>query len=170
MASRLNHIARARTGRGQSSVRAQREARPSNPSARSIAIPRHYSIRRRNYGLSPRIGVEAMVRRMPLEPGIEISEISVSLSCSRRRLAFSTSPSIQRDPTSDCGVDGSTGRYSLRPDRPQLPCAVDLPGRFLIRDNDKIYGMKFRNRVNGLGLARPSVLIRFHPAGLLHGA
>jgi transposase InsO family protein len=31
-------------------------------------------------------------------------------------------------------------------------CAFDLPGRFLIRDNDKIYGMKFRNRVNGLGL------------------
>jgi hypothetical protein len=58
----------------------------------------------------------------------------------------------QRDPTSDCGVDGSTGRYSLRPDRPQLPFAFDLPGRFLIRDNDKIYGMKFRNRVNGLGL------------------
>ncbi len=31
-------------------------------------------------------------------------------------------------------------------------CAFDLPGRFLIRDNDKIYGMKFRNRVDGLGL------------------
>ena len=30
--------------------------------------------------------------------------------------------------------------------------AVDLPGRFLIRDNGKIYGMKFRNRVDGLGL------------------
>jgi transposase InsO family protein len=27
-----------------------------------------------------------------------------------------------------------------------------LPGRFLIRDNDKIYGMKFRSRVDGLGL------------------
>ena len=31
-------------------------------------------------------------------------------------------------------------------------CAFDLPGRFLIRDNDKIYGMKFRIRVDGLGL------------------
>ena len=31
-------------------------------------------------------------------------------------------------------------------------CAFDLPGRFLIRDNDKIYGMKFRTRVDGLGL------------------
>ena len=31
-------------------------------------------------------------------------------------------------------------------------CAFDLPGRFLIRDNDKIYGMKFRSRVDGLGL------------------
>jgi len=30
--------------------------------------------------------------------------------------------------------------------------APDLPGRFLIRDNEKIYGMKFRNRVDGLGL------------------
>jgi hypothetical protein len=28
--------------------------------------------------------------------------------------------------------------------------APDLPGRFLIRDNDKIYGMKFRNRVDVL--------------------
>jgi putative transposase len=31
-------------------------------------------------------------------------------------------------------------------------CAFDLPGRFLIRGNDKIYGMKFRTRVDGLGL------------------
>ena len=31
-------------------------------------------------------------------------------------------------------------------------CPFDPPGRFLIRDNDKIYGMKFRSRVNGLGL------------------
>jgi transposase InsO family protein len=31
-------------------------------------------------------------------------------------------------------------------------CAFDLPGRFLIRDNDKIYGTEFRDRVDGLGL------------------
>ena len=31
-------------------------------------------------------------------------------------------------------------------------CPYGLPGRFLIRDNDKIYGMKFRNRVDGLEL------------------
>jgi transposase InsO family protein len=31
-------------------------------------------------------------------------------------------------------------------------CPFDLPGRYLIRDNDKIYGMKFRDRVDGLGL------------------
>jgi len=31
-------------------------------------------------------------------------------------------------------------------------CPFDLPGRFLIRDNDKIFGAKFRSRVNGLGL------------------
>ncbi len=31
-------------------------------------------------------------------------------------------------------------------------CPFDLPGRFLIRDNDKIYGREFRDRVNGLGL------------------
>jgi putative transposase len=31
-------------------------------------------------------------------------------------------------------------------------CAFDLPGRFLIRDNDKIYGAYFQDRVDGLGL------------------
>ena len=31
-------------------------------------------------------------------------------------------------------------------------CPFDLPGRFLIRDNDKIYGTRFRDRVDGLGL------------------
>ena len=31
-------------------------------------------------------------------------------------------------------------------------CPFDLPGRFLIRDNDKIYGREFRDRVDGLGL------------------
>jgi putative transposase len=31
-------------------------------------------------------------------------------------------------------------------------CPFDLPGRFLIRDNDKIYGKVFRDRVDGLGL------------------
>ena len=30
--------------------------------------------------------------------------------------------------------------------------AFDLPGRFLIRDNDRIYGTRFRDRVDGLGL------------------
>ncbi len=31
-------------------------------------------------------------------------------------------------------------------------CPFDLSGRFLIRDNDKIYGRVFRDRVSGLGL------------------
>ena len=31
-------------------------------------------------------------------------------------------------------------------------CPFDLPGRFLIRDNDKIYGARLRDRVDGLGL------------------
>ena len=31
-------------------------------------------------------------------------------------------------------------------------CPFDLPGRFLIRDNDKIYGAEFRDRVDRLGL------------------
>ena len=31
-------------------------------------------------------------------------------------------------------------------------CPFDLPGRFLIRDNDKIYGRIFCDRVDGLGL------------------
>jgi len=31
-------------------------------------------------------------------------------------------------------------------------CPFDLPGRFLIRDNDKIYGRVFRDRISGLGL------------------
>jgi transposase InsO family protein len=31
-------------------------------------------------------------------------------------------------------------------------CPFDPPGRFLIRDHDKIYGTYFRNRVDGLGL------------------
>ena len=31
-------------------------------------------------------------------------------------------------------------------------CAFDLPGRFLIRDNDKIYGAYFQSRADGLGL------------------
>ena len=31
-------------------------------------------------------------------------------------------------------------------------CPFDLPGRFLIRDSDKIYGTEFRDRVDGLGL------------------
>ena len=31
-------------------------------------------------------------------------------------------------------------------------CPFDLPGQFLIRDNDKIYGSCFQDRVEGLGL------------------
>ncbi len=31
-------------------------------------------------------------------------------------------------------------------------CPFGLPGRFLIRDNDEIYGLEFRDRVDGLGL------------------
>jgi hypothetical protein len=31
-------------------------------------------------------------------------------------------------------------------------CAFDLPGHYLIRDNDEIYGTEFRKRVDGLGL------------------
>jgi hypothetical protein len=31
-------------------------------------------------------------------------------------------------------------------------CPFDLLGRFLIRDNDRIYGTEFRDRVDGLGL------------------
>ena len=31
-------------------------------------------------------------------------------------------------------------------------CPFDLPGRFLIRDNDEIYGTRFRDRVDGPGL------------------
>jgi putative transposase len=31
-------------------------------------------------------------------------------------------------------------------------CPFDLPGRFLIRDNDKIYGTEFCHRIDGLGL------------------
>ncbi len=31
-------------------------------------------------------------------------------------------------------------------------CPFDQPGHFLIRDNDKIYGAIFRDRIDGLGL------------------
>ena len=41
---------------------------------------------------------------------------------------------------------------------------VDLPGRFLVRDNDKIYGARFRNRIDGLGLEQiNSVVCRLLP-------
>ena len=39
-------------------------------------------------------------------------------------------------------------------------CAFDLPGRYLIRDNDKIYGAYFRNRVDGLGLEQKRTAFR----------
>lgn len=79
-------------------------------------------------------------------------DVQHSLRVFRHEPRPAASPSFQRNPTPSCGVDGPTGSYSLRPDRPQFPCAFHLPGCFLIRDNDKIYGMKFRTRVDGLGL------------------
>ncbi len=39
-------------------------------------------------------------------------------------------------------------------------CPFDLPGRFLIRDNDKIYGIEFRDRVGGLGLEQICTALR----------
>ena len=39
-------------------------------------------------------------------------------------------------------------------------CPFDLPGRFLVRDNDKIYGTKFRDRVDGLGLEQIRIAFR----------
>ena len=65
-------------------------------------------------------------------------------------------------------MDSSTGGYSLRPNRALLavdssstaPPGFDLPGRFLIRDNDKIYGAYFRNRVDGLGLEQVRTAFR----------
>jgi putative transposase len=39
-------------------------------------------------------------------------------------------------------------------------CPFDLPGRFLIRDNDKIYGKVFRDRVDGLGLEQIRTALR----------
>jgi transposase InsO family protein len=39
-------------------------------------------------------------------------------------------------------------------------CPFDLPGRFLIRDNDKIYGTEFRDRVDGLGLEQVRTAFR----------
>ena len=43
-------------------------------------------------------------------------------------------------------------------------CQFDLPGRFLIRDNDKIYGTEFRDRVDGLGLEQIRITFRLAPA------
>ncbi len=39
-------------------------------------------------------------------------------------------------------------------------CPFELPGRFLIRDNDKIYGREFRDRVDGLGLLQKRTAFR----------
>jgi len=39
-------------------------------------------------------------------------------------------------------------------------CPLELPGRFLIRDNDKIYGREFRDRVDGLGLLQKRTAFR----------
>jgi transposase InsO family protein len=39
-------------------------------------------------------------------------------------------------------------------------CPFDLPGRFLIRDNDKIYGTEFRDRIDGLGLEQMRTAFR----------
>ena len=57
-------------------------------------------------------------------------------------------------------MDSSAGSYSLRPDRPKLPCIFALPGHFLIRDNDKIYGAYFQSRVDGLGLEQKRTAFR----------
>ncbi len=49
------------------------------------------------------------------------------------------------------------------PGRPRISveaCAFDLPGRFLIRDNDKIYGAYSKGRVDGLGLEQVRTAIR----------
>ena len=39
-------------------------------------------------------------------------------------------------------------------------CPFELPGRFLIRDNDKIYGREFRDRVDGLGVLQKRTAFR----------
>jgi putative transposase len=39
-------------------------------------------------------------------------------------------------------------------------CPFDLPGCFLIRDNDRIYGAEFRDRVDGLGLRQIRTVFR----------
>ncbi len=39
-------------------------------------------------------------------------------------------------------------------------CPFELPGRFLVRDNDKIYGTRFRDRVDGLGLEQVRTAFR----------
>ncbi len=39
-------------------------------------------------------------------------------------------------------------------------CPFDLPGRFLIRDNYRIYGARFRDRVDGLGLEQKRTAFR----------
>ena len=43
-------------------------------------------------------------------------------------------------------------------------CPFDLPGRLLILDNDKIYGTRFCNRVDGLGLEQIRTALLFAPA------
>jgi transposase InsO family protein len=39
-------------------------------------------------------------------------------------------------------------------------CPFELPGRFLFRDNDKIYGAYFKDRVDGLGLNQVTTAFR----------
>ena len=60
------------------------------------------------------------------------------LSLERRRVLHFN---VTRHPTAEC-----TAQQVVE------ACPFDLPGRFLIRDNDKIYGAEFRDRVDGLGL------------------
>ncbi len=43
-------------------------------------------------------------------------------------------------------------------------CPFDLPGRFLIRDNDRIYGTEFQDRVDGLGLEQIRTAFLLAPA------
>lgn len=39
-------------------------------------------------------------------------------------------------------------------------CPFELPGRFLFRDNDRIYGTCFKDRVDGLGLTHVTTAFR----------
>ena len=176
------------------------------------AVPRHYSIQRRICKLFPRIGAEAIVRRMPLKLALFLSIAAVvfkgradlvtenvalrdQLSCLIHRRPRPKIRAVDRVfwvllsrfwsgwkdslalvkpatvvPTATFGilyvffVLSLDRRRVLHFNVTQHPtaewtaqqvieaCPFDLPGRFLIRDNDKIYGREFCDRVSGLGL------------------